>query len=356
MFLYITFGVLYLFSNDPSTLTRKEKFDKEETIRAIRNAIAAEIDAINFYLQQNKLMEDEKLKKVHEDIAREEMTHFGEFLRLLYQVSPEDFEHLKKGWEEASKLIGDEKAFIFNSDNLKTETSNKDPIITWIIEGININRTIRNIGNIIKWDSTTIPYSEIKTNSDEIIQVNKSSFYEIPYISIQVKYYLGQKSEARRISIYAGNQFAKMENSLLLREHPLSPLKMGTQIKGSDWSQTGNILADVLKAYEILAKDGFSKDIYILLSPLTFSKTFRVVDKTGIYEIEMLRQIGNVISTNSVEDNEIYVISKSGFDILLYLDVNIEYLSKEKDYDLYMISEQLAPRLVSKTAACVIKI
>ena len=75
-----------MFSNDPSTLTSLTK----KTVRAIR------IDAINFYLQQNKYIQDEKLRKVHEDITREEMTHFGEFLRLLYQVSPEDFEALKK--------------------------------------------------------------------------------------------------------------------------------------------------------------------------------------------------------------------------------------------------------------------
>ncbi|MEM3203676.1 MAG: encapsulin [Saccharolobus sp.] len=344
-----------MFSNDPSTLTRKEKFDKEETVRAIRNAIAAEIDAINFYLQQNKYIQDEKLRKVHEDITREEMTHFGEFLRLLYQVSPEDFEAFKKGWEEASKLIGEEKPFTL-MQNIKQENSQvSNDIVKWIVEGIENSRIARKIGNIVKWNSTTISYSEVKLDDTDLIQTKNTSLYEVPYISLQVKYYLGQVNDNRRMSILSANTFAKMEDKLLLKEHPLSPSKIGTEIKGADWNQPGNILSDVLRAYEILARDGFEKEVYILLSPLNYSRTFRVIDRTGTYEIEMLKQIGNVITTNVLEDNEIYVISKTGFDILLYSDLSVEYISKEKDYDVYLIAEQLAPRILSKSAASIIK-
>jgi len=94
-----------MFSTDPSVNVRKEKMDQEEMIRAIRGALAAEIDAINYYLQQGKLFSDEFVKKVHDDIAKEEMTHFGEFLRLLYHLSREEFNYILKGWNEASKLI-----------------------------------------------------------------------------------------------------------------------------------------------------------------------------------------------------------------------------------------------------------
>lgn len=40
-----------MFSSDPSMITRKEKMDKEEETRAIRGALMAELDAINYYLQ-----------------------------------------------------------------------------------------------------------------------------------------------------------------------------------------------------------------------------------------------------------------------------------------------------------------
>ncbi|AAK42859.1 bacteriocin [Saccharolobus solfataricus] len=341
-----------MFSNDPSTLTRKEKFDKEESVRAIRNAIAAEIDAINFYLQQNKYIDDEKLRKVHEDITKEEMTHFGEFLRLLYQVSPEDFSYFKKGWEEASKLIGETKDFPLIPTSSK-EIS-KDHIVSWITEGIVSSRIMRNIGNTIKYEFTTIPLSEIKEDSGDIIQSKSASLYEVPLINSQVKFYLGQKSDSRRTAVLAGKSFAKMENYLLLKNHPLSPLKIGLKITGSDWNVAGNILLDVLRAYENLTREGFGKDVYILMSSLNYSKTFRVVDRSGTYEIEMIKEIGNVVPTDIVSNDEIYVISKQGFDILVFSDLNVEYLSKEKDYEVYLITEQIAPRLISSAASCVI--
>jgi Uncharacterized conserved protein len=95
-----------MFSKDPSELTRKEKFDSEEIGRSIRLALAAELDAINFYMQQSKLMPEGAFKKVHEDIAKEEVTHFGEFLRLMHEYVPEDFEKIRGGWDEASAMLG----------------------------------------------------------------------------------------------------------------------------------------------------------------------------------------------------------------------------------------------------------
>jgi rubrerythrin len=100
-----------MFSTDPPIIMRKEKMDKEDMIRAVRGALAAEIDAINYYLQQGKLFSDEFVKKVHDDIAKEEMTHFGEFLRLLYHLNKEEFDYIVKGLNEASKLIGENVEF-----------------------------------------------------------------------------------------------------------------------------------------------------------------------------------------------------------------------------------------------------
>ena len=94
-----------MFSKDPSELTRKDKMDNEEIGRAIRLSLAAELDAINFYMQQSKIMPDGSFKAVHEDIAKEEVTHFGEFMRLLYEYAPEDFAKIKAGWNEASRLL-----------------------------------------------------------------------------------------------------------------------------------------------------------------------------------------------------------------------------------------------------------
>lgn len=61
-----------MFGINPLLLTRKEELTKEELAEAIRIAIIAELDAINFYEQLARSVKDEKIKKVFLDIAREE--------------------------------------------------------------------------------------------------------------------------------------------------------------------------------------------------------------------------------------------------------------------------------------------
>ena len=94
-----------MFGINPLLLTRKEELSKEEIAEAIRIAIIAELDAINFYEQLAKSIKDEKIKKVFLDIAREEKTHFGEFLTLLEILDEEQVTELRKGREEVEELI-----------------------------------------------------------------------------------------------------------------------------------------------------------------------------------------------------------------------------------------------------------
>jgi hypothetical protein len=63
----------------------------------LRNAIAAEIDAVNLYEQMAEDTEDEKVKKVLLDVAKEEKTHIGEFSTLLLKVDPEQAKEMKNG-------------------------------------------------------------------------------------------------------------------------------------------------------------------------------------------------------------------------------------------------------------------
>ncbi len=97
-----------VFGINPLLLARKEELTKEELAEAIRIAIIAELDAINFYeqLARSVTLKDDKIKKVFLDIAREEKTHFGEFLTLLEMLDKEQVSELKKGREEVEELMG----------------------------------------------------------------------------------------------------------------------------------------------------------------------------------------------------------------------------------------------------------
>jgi rubrerythrin len=71
----------------------------------LRAAILAELDAINLYEQMASLTNDENLKKVFLDVAREEKTHVGEFQAMLLRADEEQAKELDTGWEEVDELI-----------------------------------------------------------------------------------------------------------------------------------------------------------------------------------------------------------------------------------------------------------
>ncbi|BES80654.1 ferritin family protein [Pyrodictium abyssi] len=88
----------------------KDKLDSSDVVDAIRLAIVAELDAISFYLQVARRVEDEAVRRVFEDVAREEKTHVGEFLALLKRLDPEQARELEKGFQEVSELLGETAA------------------------------------------------------------------------------------------------------------------------------------------------------------------------------------------------------------------------------------------------------
>jgi len=80
---------------------RSEKIEKKSTdMEMLRVAIIAELDAVNLYEQLAASTEDEKLKEVLLDVAKEEKTHIGEFQALLLERDEEQVEELKKGRRE----------------------------------------------------------------------------------------------------------------------------------------------------------------------------------------------------------------------------------------------------------------
>jgi len=72
----------------------------------LRAGIIAELDAINLYEQMAAMTENENIKKILLDIAREEKTHMGEFQALLLREDREQVEELEEGKKEVEELTG----------------------------------------------------------------------------------------------------------------------------------------------------------------------------------------------------------------------------------------------------------
>ena len=91
-----------MLSQIPINLNKVKKEDLDKAI--LRTGISAELDAVSLYEQMAAMTEDEKLKKILLDIAKEEKTHVGEFQALLLQKDKEQERELEEGRKEVEEL------------------------------------------------------------------------------------------------------------------------------------------------------------------------------------------------------------------------------------------------------------
>ena len=93
-----------MMSKNPLDLPKGRKFSKEELAQAVRLAIMAELDAINMYLQFAQATNDELVREVFLEVAKEEKTHVGEFLAILKELDLEQVKELEAGEGEVKEL------------------------------------------------------------------------------------------------------------------------------------------------------------------------------------------------------------------------------------------------------------
>lgn len=79
----------------------KEQIDKE----ILRAGMIAELDAVSFYEQMASITNNENIRKVLLDIAREEKTHIGEFETMLLALDKEQAQENEKGRKEIEEIM-----------------------------------------------------------------------------------------------------------------------------------------------------------------------------------------------------------------------------------------------------------
>ena len=87
-------------------------FSEDSIIRALRQAVIAELDAINMYKKMADSIllvkwddaEKRKLVETIEEIADEEMVHVGEFQKLIAMLDKKEIYFYKKGAKEVWKF------------------------------------------------------------------------------------------------------------------------------------------------------------------------------------------------------------------------------------------------------------
>jgi rubrerythrin len=92
------------FGNAFSGLAKDRKLTKAELIRAIRFMVSSEYEATQLYMQLAESTDNKLAIDVLKDIADEERVHAGEFLRLLFELAPDE----EKFYEEGAKEVEEE--------------------------------------------------------------------------------------------------------------------------------------------------------------------------------------------------------------------------------------------------------
>jgi len=92
-----------MLSQIPINLDKIKKGDLDKEI--VRVGMIAELDAVSLYEQLAAMTENEVIKKVLLDIAKEEKTHMGEFQTLLLKEDSEQVKELEEGRKEVEELL-----------------------------------------------------------------------------------------------------------------------------------------------------------------------------------------------------------------------------------------------------------
>ncbi len=91
---------------DPFSVKKSDRqLSHEELIRAVRQLVSAEYEAVQIYTQLAESIDNKIANKVLRDIADEELIHAGEFLRLLKELAPDEFGKYEEGYLEVEKIM-----------------------------------------------------------------------------------------------------------------------------------------------------------------------------------------------------------------------------------------------------------
>ena len=93
------------FGSPFSGFTSDHKLSHAELVRAVRFLVASEFEATQLYMQLADSIDHPFAQAVLKDVADEERVHAGQFLKLLYQLAPDEEKLYQKGAKEDEEIL-----------------------------------------------------------------------------------------------------------------------------------------------------------------------------------------------------------------------------------------------------------
>jgi len=357
------------FSKNPVDIVRDRKLSQGEVADALRLAIMAELDAINLYLQLSRLIDDERVRRVFEDIAKEEKTHFGEFLTLLKSIDPEQVEQLKAGSKEVGELTGIKVPGDGDppqQDVVRSSALTEEELR--YIEG-----KVREVADGVRRFRKYLQLYPVGPGADSVIleevvidKVVSSLRTVISLRELSIKFTISQRqveySRARGERVYstsidqAAIRLAYQEDSAILSDL-LSNAKV-RRVAMTSWEATGSAVDEVSRAVNMLFMDSIPEPYVLFVSPGRYTKLLSVVERTGVMELTRVKSlVKDVVVIPQLADDTALLMSVHGsiIDLAIGADTALVYLGPEDGAHSFTLWETLALRIKDPRGILVLK-
>ncbi|MEM4717636.1 MAG: family 1 encapsulin nanocompartment shell protein [Desulfurococcaceae archaeon] len=337
-----------MLARHPLELDPRKKLTNQEITEAVRLAIIAELDAINLYLQLARSIEDEKIRKVFEDIAREEKTHVGEFLEVLKSLDPEQVQELRKGAEEVYEITGIKPSNPNQTSDKNNETNIDELVRTEVKRLIESKRVVsRKLPVIVVGRGVDAVSFEKVTDKHERIIVSLceiSRLFRISQRSIDQYYITKQLLEMPDVTKATSELIEEEEKKIvqsLINE-------AGVKLPISSWDEPGVSVVDIAKAVNELYKRGIPRPYLLIISPARFTKLLAISEKTGMTDLQRIKEMVDevTISTHVPEDKAIVISTRREIlDIVYGGFAEVDSIGPENGFIVYRLWSSLATRI-----------
>ncbi|MEM4440178.1 MAG: family 1 encapsulin nanocompartment shell protein [Desulfurococcaceae archaeon] len=348
-----------MLSKHPLELPVGRKLTREEIVDAIRLSITAELDAINLYLQIARSIDDESIRKVFEDVAKEEKTHVGEFLALLKKLDAEQVSELARGEEEVAELTGTPLQPV-QSQDASSQTRTEEDFVKHVAarfkDALNNSRVILarlprvNVGRGVE----SVPYTTAR-GERSVVELRE----------VQVKFRISQKTmdyysrygilEAPEVG-FSARQLATSEDKHILET--LLKCEQVKQLKMSTWEAPGQSVIDISTALAEMYKAGIKRPVVLILPSSRYVKLMNVSDRTGVMDLERVRALLDdiVVSDLLPADTALLVALRDDIvDVVVGGDGEVDYIGPEDGYHAFRAWSSLAVRIKDPSGIVVLK-
>jgi len=356
------------FSKNPVDIVRDRRFSQGEVADALRLAIMAELDAINLYLQLARLIDDERVRRVFEDIAKEEKTHFSEFLTLLKSIDPEQVEQLKAGSKEVEELTG-------------IKAPNNDPPQQDVVRSSTLTEEelryiegkVREVADSVRRFRKYLQLYPVGPGADAVTleevvvdKVVSSLRTVIPLKELSIKFTISQRqveySRARGERVYstsidqAAIRLAYQEDGSILSDL-LGHAKV-RRVTITSWEMPGSAVDEVSRAVNMLYMDSVPEPYVLFVSPGRYTRLLNVVERTGVMELTRVKSlVKDVVVIPQLTDDTALLMSINGsvIDLAIGADAALVYVGPEDGFHSFTIWETLTPRVKDPRGILVLK-